>query len=197
MNLRSLFYFVFILALLGSCNDKSSEATIVAEDETRNEQGMGDEGSAVPATQESSTVTSTAAPEYMNIELEGFGTPNANLKDFHGEVIFLNHWGSWCPPCRMEMPSIQELYNDYGEKVKFVMIATEKKKGAHVPYIEKEGFTFPVYSALSPISTEMKARAFPTTIIIDKTGKVRINDVGAADWNAPSVRQLLDGLLAE
>ena len=194
MNLRSLFYFTFLLTILWSCKNKTQPVV----EENKKEQVI--EGTAATPVEDKETApatSTTGAPEYMNIDLQGFGTPDANLNNFYGKVVFVNHWGSWCPPCRMEMPSIQQLYNDYGDKVEFVMIAMEKKQGAHVPYIEREGFTFPVYTALSPIVTEMKPRAFPTTIILDKEGKIRINDVGAKDWNAPQVREMLDELLAQ
>ena len=50
-------------------------------------------------------VTFTA--EEMNIQLKGVNVPDANLADFKDKVVFLNFWGSWCPPCRAEYPSIQ------------------------------------------------------------------------------------------
>ncbi len=47
----------------------------------------------------------------MNIQLKGVNVPDANLADFKDKVVFLNFWGSWCPPCRAEYPSIQKLYD--------------------------------------------------------------------------------------
>lgn len=198
MKLKNLFYLILIISFLGACKEESKVETTAAE-ETKKEQVI--EGvKATPVKKDDkveTSVSATGAPSYMDIELKGYGVPDANVQDFHGKVVFVNHWGSWCPPCRIEMPSIQSLYDDYGDKVEFVMIAMEKRQGAHVPYIEKEGYTFPVYTALSPIVTEMKPRAFPTTIILDKQGQIRISDVGAKDWNAPQVRELLDELLAQ
>lgn len=136
-------------------------------------------------------------PSYMNIELKGYGSPDTNLANFYGEVIFVNYWGSWCPPCRMEMPSIQSLYDKYNGQVKFVTVAFEKRPGSHIAFIDKTGYTFPVYEVTSPLEPKMKAQGFPTTFIIDKKGKIKAKDVGAADWNAPQVHKLLDKLLAE
>lgn len=195
MNMKFISFTLLITALL-ACSNKTTETQtqVKPQQETT-------EVATPPAQPEVATDTLNAvnsgAPEYMNLQLQGYGVDNINLSSLHGEVIFLNHWGSWCGPCRMEMPSIQELYNNYGDKVKFVMVASEKRPGAHIPYIEKEGFTFPVYSMLSPASTEIKPKAFPATIIIDKTGKIRTNDVGAANWNSPNVHEFLDKLLAE
>ena len=62
-----------------------------------------------------------------NIDLKGINTANANLKDFKGKTIFLNFWGSWCPPCRAEWGTIQNLYNTKQKKVTFVLIAMQDK----------------------------------------------------------------------
>lgn len=211
MNVKNLFYFILLITFLISCQKEDQESTLDSqqgsegwqespremEDNKENQVIEGIRATPVQPDTPSGGETSSVAPTYMNIELEGYLVPDINLNQFHGKVIFLNHWGSWCPPCRIEMPSIQALYDKYGDQVEFVMIASERRRGAHIPYLEKEGYTFPVYLPRSPISTEMKARAFPTTIILDKKGKVRSNDVGAADWNAPGVHQFLDQLLAE
>ncbi|MDG4946175.1 TlpA family protein disulfide reductase [Weeksellaceae bacterium KMM 9713] len=197
MKLKNLFYIVLIISFLSACKEESKVETTTTEEAKEEQVIEGVKATPVKKEDKAATTSSTGAPSYMDIELKGYGVPDANVQDFHGKVVFVNHWGSWCPPCRMEMPSIQSLYDDYGDKVEFVMIAMEKRQGAHVPYIEKEGYTFPVYTALSPIVTEMKPRAFPTTIILDKQGQIRISDVGAKDWNAPQVRELLDELLAQ
>lgn len=201
MNIKNLFYLLAVVAVLGACKEESKVETTPTATETQDASGdqviEGEKAVPVEKEEVATTPSSSAAPDYMNISLKGYGVKDANVQDFLGKVVFVNHWGSWCPPCRMEMPSIQELYNKYGDQVEFVMIATEKRPDAHVPYIEKEGFTFPVYTATSPISTELKPRAFPTTYVLDKTGKIRVSDVGAKDWNADQVHQMLDGLLAE
>ncbi|MDO5655846.1 MAG: TlpA disulfide reductase family protein [Flavobacteriaceae bacterium] len=196
---------IFLLAIGSvwflSCNNKTEtvENTSVIVEETSQSPITSTEE--IPQTSEITVETTapvtSAAPEFMNLGLQGYQVPDINLNELHGQVVFVNHWGSWCGPCRIEMPSIQSLYDKYGEKVKFVMIATERRQGAHIPYLEKEGYTFPVYTMTTPASTEIKPKGFPTTIILDKQGKIRTNDVGAANWDAPSVHEFLDKLLAE
>ncbi|MCF8304515.1 MAG: TlpA family protein disulfide reductase, partial [Bacteroidales bacterium] len=63
---------------------------------------------------------------------------------FSDQVIFLNRWATWCPPCIAEMPSIQDLYKDYGKKVAFVLVSNEEPETVK-KFMEKKGFTFPVY----------------------------------------------------
>ncbi len=135
---------------------------------------------------------------YLNVDLKGFNTDDINLADLRGNVIFLNHWGSWCPPCRREMPSIQALYDGYKDKVKFAMVATERRPGMLQQFMEKEKYTFPVYEPNSPMATKIKPQGgFPTTMILDKNGVIKAQHVGAADWNTPEVHKLLNELLSQ
>ncbi|PCJ96955.1 MAG: thiol-disulfide oxidoreductase [Flavobacteriaceae bacterium] len=122
---------------------------------------------------------------------------NGNPFDFEnekGEVIFVNFWATWCPPCVAEMPSIQELYNDYGDKVTFVMVAqddVEKVKN----FLTKKEYNFPVYFSRSKAPDVLDSKVIPTTYVINKEGHIIIAETGAADWNSSKIRLLLDGLL--
>lgn|SRR5690606_13919270 len=138
------------------------------------------------------------ADENMNISLKGYnGTPDANLVDFRGKVVFLNFWGSWCPPCVAEMPSIQELYEAKGNQVAFVLITMNDKPEKFVPFLQKNNYKMPVYEANSLLPSVLMPDSFPTTYIIDKNGEVVLKEISSADWNSPKVHELLDKLLAE
>src|SRR5690606_6199918 len=58
--------------------------------------------------------------EDYDIELKGINAPSTNLKNFKDKGVFLNFWGTWCPPCRKEWPSIQKLYDTRKDHVDFV-----------------------------------------------------------------------------
>lgn len=136
--------------------------------------------------------------EETNIALKGYnGTPDANLNDFQGEVVFINFWGSWCPPCVAEMPSIQALYEAKGEKVKIVLITMNDKPGKFVPFLEDNHYTMPVYEAESLIPSAMMPKVFPTTYILDKKGNIVRKEMNTADWNTSQIHELLDRLTNE
>lgn len=135
-----------------------------------------------------------------DIDLIGHnGAKNTNLLDFKnsGEVIFLNFWGSWCPPCVAEMPTIQKLYEAKGQKVKFVLIAIQDKPKVFNAFLEKNNYTMPVYEPNSPLSNNILPRVFPTTYILNKKGQVVLKEIKTRDWNDKEINDLLDKLIAE
>lgn len=117
-----------------------------------------------------------------------------NLLDYKGDVIFINFWATWCPPCVAEMPGLQLLYNAYGEKVTFLFIARDKKEKVS-NFITKKNYNLPVYFESGFTPKTLYSAALPTTFIIDKKGNIVVAETGSADWNSESVHILLDGLL--
>lgn len=130
--------------------------------------------------------------EDWDLSLKGFGIPDTNLENLKGKVIFLNFWGSWCPPCREEMPSIQALYNQYGKEVEFVLIPMNESSSSHQNYLKENGYKLPVYEAKSLISNTFKPKVFPTTFIINRSGDIIYSLSGARDWNQKEIHDLLD-----
>ena len=122
------------------------------------------------------------------------------LSDLRGQVVLLNFWATWCPPCRAEMPSMQALYKDYREKG-FAILAISSDaggKGSVAPFVERLELTFPVL--LDPrnvVGTRLQVLGIPTSYLLDKQGRLAGVEVGARNWNADKMRRLLDRLLAE
>lgn len=116
-----------------------------------------------------------------------------NFENTKGKVVLVNFWATWCPPCIAEMPSLQELYDDYSDKIEFILISDESYQTID-SFLEKNNYTFKVYKEASK-SDFFNVRGIPRTFLIDKSGKVVIDKTGAANWNSDSVRQTIDGLL--
>lgn len=116
-----------------------------------------------------------------------------NFEDTKGKVVLLNFWATWCPPCIAEMPSLQKLYDNYNDKVEFILISDESFQTIH-SFLEKNNYTFKVFNEASK-SGFFNIRSIPRTFLIDKQGKVVIDKTGAANWNSESVRQTIDTLL--
>lgn len=135
------------------------------------------------------------AKEDLNLVLTDLAGNHTNLADAYGEVIFLNYWASWCPPCRAEMPSVQQLYHHYKDQIKFVFISLEEPAEDSKNYLEQGGFSFPSHQVESVIPTKIKPASLPTTLIISKNGTVELKKGGARDWNQKDVYELLDSLI--
>lgn len=129
-----------------------------------------------------------------DVELKGINVPNARLSDFKGKNLFLNFWGSWCPPCRTEFPSIQKLYEAKNGKIHFVLIAMQDEEEKVRAFLEKNAYTVPVYMVNQPLSSTLDFSVFPTTFIINGSGEILKKDEGASDWNSTAVHRFIDGL---
>lgn len=117
----------------------------------------------------------TLTDQYSNVH---------TLSDYKGKVVFLNFWATWCPPCRKEMPDIEELYHEYGENqddVIFLGVSNpysseypytkETDKDGVIEFLDENGFTFPtVFDETGEIYGKYGISSLPTTFLIDKAG---------------------------
>ena len=121
------------------------------------------------------------------------------LADLKGQVVFVNFWATWCPPCREEMPSMQRLYSSMpADKFKMLAILTNYRPEIAEKMAAKMGCTFPIL--VDPES--MTAQAYgltgvPETYIIDKQGVVREKFIGALEWDSDKARQMLMKYIAQ
>ena len=129
----------------------------------------------------------------MDIQLKGINVPDTNLKNLKGnKLIFLNFWGTWCPPCREEWPTIQKLYDTKKDKVDFVLIAMQDEEPKIQKFMKDNQYTVPVYIAQSPISSNVLPKSFPTTFLLDKNGRILLKEDSSKDWNSKSVHEFID-----
>ena len=152
----------------------------------------------VPAQTESSVpeealITAFPGKGFSMVNLKGETLPFEDLK---GKVIFLNIWATWCPPCIAEMPNIQSLYEKVdSDKIAFVMLSVDKAGLEKVKkFIDRKGFTFPVYMPASPLPDEFYTQSIPTTFIISPEGKIVHKQVGMAEYDTPEVLKFLQDM---
>lgn len=113
-----------------------------------------------------------------------------------GKVVLVNFWATWCPPCIAEMPSLQGLYDNYGETIEFLLVS-EEKEAIIQKFLNKYEYSFEIYRPITEIPGMLKTRSIPRTFIIDRYGHIVIDKTGAANWNSQAVRETLDRLIAE
>lgn len=126
--------------------------------------------------------------------LQNMNGEKIKLSTYENNVLFINLWATWCPPCLAEMSDLQKLYNDYGDKVSFLLISNESNSKIK-EFIAKKGYTLPVYSPLSQYPSDFETNSIPTTYVISKKGELIISQKGVAQWNSQKIRLILDALI--
>lgn len=134
---------------------------------------------------------SVAAFTYSIQDLEG---REATRRIGDGRITFLSFWATWCAPCIAELPSIEALYQDYGDAVDFVLVTHEDREVVQ-RFLSKKGIQLPVFLPLTEVPEVLQSSSLPTNYIIDLKGNILIKEKGAANWNSKKVRGLLDGLI--
>lgn len=103
------------------------------------------------------------------------------LSDYKGKTVFLNFWGTWCPPCRMEMPDIEELYNEYNQNQDDIIIlgvshpglGNETDVDGVKEFLAENEYTYPVvFDEVGTTLGNYSINAFPTTFMIDTDGNI-------------------------
>ena len=120
------------------------------------------------------------------ISLPDLNGEYVSLTDFKGKVLFLNFWATWCPPCREEMPAMQKLHDRLKDK-DFVMVAIDLQEPVEPvkKYLEEYKFTFmTLFDSNGDIGLFFGIRSIPTTLIMDKQGKIIGAAIGPRDWGS-------------
>lgn len=146
----------------------------------------------------------TVAPNFTARDLSG--NP-VSLADLRGEVVLLNIWATWCPPCIEEMPSMQRLHDQLGpEGLKVVAVSVDAAAGARdasgnpggnvAAFVDELGLTFTIWHDPSgEIQRAYRASAVPESFVIDRSGLITRKVMGATEWDSPasieSFRRLL------
>ncbi len=112
------------------------------------------------------------APDFA---LKSASGENIRLSELRGQVVMINFWASWCGPCRQEMPHLEALYQRY-EPLGFALLGVnvEKDRRKADKMLADLSLSFPVlFDSRNEVSELYEVIAMPSTVIIDRSGKVR------------------------
>ena len=133
----------------------------------------------------------------INWNLKTTNGTQINLEEkFKDQVVFINFWATWCPPCIAEMPTIEKLYQKYKDKIGFAMISNEDI-GMIKDFRSKNKYTFPVYQIEIEIPAVFNPSIIPVTFIVSQDRKIALKHVGGADWSHEDVMNFLDDLIED
>jgi len=135
----------------------------------------------VPARSDLSVVpvrVNISSPELTLADIQGI---THSLADYHGQVVLVNLWATWCPPCKAEMPILQAYHDKYYDKG-FIVIAVNDGDPTDdvIQFVKDYKLTFPVWLDPTYVATEkaFKTMNLPSSFVIDREGMVRLSWVG-------------------
>ena len=135
-----------------------------------------------PATTATGTEVGAMMPEYAAMWLDGSKFVLAEKK---GQVVLVNAWATWCGPCRIEIPHLQSLHNQYAAR-NFAVIGVSVDDGGVEPvreFVAEQKMTYPVaIDAEAKLLDVLRTTMLPTSVLLDRNGKIVWKKVG---WITP------------
>jgi len=137
------------------------------------------------------------APDFTLPRLDG---TELHLSDLQGQVVLVNFWATWCPPCRGEMPGIEALWQRYREQgLAVVGVSEDTARLAWIQQTAAElGVTFPVLlDRQGEVGRRYHVAGLPSSVLIRRDGTIAARTVGYRDWTSDGARVLVQRLLGE
>lgn len=158
-------------------------------------EGASEEFRKAPVVQRDMVKVGDQAPNFRLRDLAG---NVVDLTQLRGKVVLLNFWATWCGPCRVEMPSMELLYQTISRREFEILAVSTDPQGVAVtrPFQQEIGVTFPIlHDPDMRIGLTYGARSLPMTVMVDRQGVVRQKIFGARDWDSPEARDLIHKLI--
>ena len=130
------------------------------------------------------------APKLILTDIQGV---SHSLSDYRGQIVLVNLWATWCPPCKEEMPTLQAFYDKHkGEGFQIIAINDGDPTADVLQFVKDYRLTFPVWLDPTYTATErtFKTMNLPTSFVLDRNGKGQLTWVGAIS------RKMLDQYVA-
>ena len=173
-------------------NSKYNNGQFAKTAKTLLETDISDRKGSLEGLSDASTSTNFIGKKAIDFQVEDLSGEALSLKKFHGQIVLLDFWATWCPPCIAEMPFVKSTYQKYKNRnFEIIGISLDRELNQLTTYLETEGITWPqYYDNGGQISNLYQVQAIPTTYLIDSKGVIRYANLrGNALENA--VRQLV------
>jgi cytochrome c biogenesis protein CcmG/thiol:disulfide interchange protein DsbE len=139
------------------------------------------------------------APDFRVVDLATGDTVSLRQR-YRGSVTLVNIWATWCVPCKVEMPSMQRLYESLGPRgLRIAAVSIDEGDPTDVRnFAQQLGLTFDILQDRSTaIQQSYQTTGVPESFLLDRSGTIVKRVIGAHDWNSEVNRSLVERLLAE
>jgi len=122
----------------------------------------------------------------------------AKFSDLRGEVVLLNFWASWCPPCVDEAPALDQLQQRISAQGGTILgVSIDEDPNAYDGFLKMYNVDFPTFRDPSRrISLDYGTVMIPETYVIDRNGRIDRKIVGPQNWTSPAMLAYLDSVLS-
>lgn len=177
MKKYALVLFISLSLIISGCGDAKANN----EDNNKNTEGK------------VGLAKSNIAPDFTLNDMEG---NSHTLTKYRGQVVLIDFWATWCPPCVVEIPHFVKLYNEYNKKGFVILGAsldTDMKKLQS--FVSNQAIKYPILVDAGEVSSVYAVQAIPTAYILDKHGKIVKKFVGYRPGYEKEIKKILLELL--
>ena len=144
-------------------------------------------------------VSALSSEESLNLTLEDVKGVKRTLSKYHGKVVLLNFWASWCSPCLKEMPDLEKLAREMkGLPFSLVALSSDDSWDQIHKVFGDQKLKIEIYRDPTIEAKKQQLRygteKLPETYVIDKQGKIRLRFINVQPWNDPEIRSYLEWL---
>ena len=134
------------------------------------------------------------AADFALPDLEG---KQVSLQHYHGKVVFLNFWATWCIPCREEMPAMEQLHREFQPQGLAILALNLKESPDQVKaFFDQHRLSFTtLLDESGSVFRDYQVMGLPTTYLISREGQLLARGVGGRDWTRAEGKDLIRGLL--
>lgn len=131
-----------------------------------------------------------AGVQAQEFSLENLNGKQIQLSHYKGERVLINFWATWCPPCRAEMPAMQELYEKYKDRIEFLAINIDPENDVK-GYVNEMKLTFPILlDKTGAVNERYGIISIPTTLLVDEKGTIIKKQIGA--MNSEQLKEFIE-----
>jgi peroxiredoxin len=126
------------------------------------------------------------APDFV---LPALGSGSISLRDYRGQVVLVNFWATWCPPCVEETPGLEKFAEQMrNQGVTVLGVSVDTDAVALQRFVRQYGLSFPMArDPTQAVASRYGTFKFPETYILDREGRVAEKIIGAANWQDPRI----------